>query len=630
VNDLLPLLLLLALLPAAYSAWRARTALAQAQARLQEAKREAEEIAQLPLNTPHPVVLATKDGAVLFANAAADTAFPELRQDGLRHPALRGLDDGELRSGALFWRRIVVPARAGGTEGFIAYFHDVTALRLQGEALKSARDDADAARITAEKASAARGDFLANMSHEIRTPMNGIVGLSDLLAEALPNGQQGEMAAAVSRSARGLLGLLNDILDFSKIEAGELSIESVPFDPRELLKQAKELHHPQAGRKGLVFSCTADDAVPQRLMGDPGRIMQVLNNLVGNALKFTESGFVRVTASGTADGKGAFSLILRVADTGIGIPKDKQERVFARFRQADGSTARRFGGTGLGLSITRQLAELMGGGVALESAEGKGSTFTVTLPLAIAAAQAQEKEAAVIFEGSSARILAVDDHPVNLLFLRQALARMGFARVDEAACGARALDLFAQSAPDLILLDCQMPDMDGFETARRIRALETPGRRATIIAVTADAMKGAQERCKAAGMDDYISKPVDMSRLRALLRRHLSSGVLDASRLESMTPNDPAMAAQAMALFAATLAEDMQRLQQALARGDRQGWLDAAHKIYGPSALVGASGLAAACDAAQSAPESADLAPFHRRILNEHARLLPLLPQVAV
>ncbi|HSR36584.1 MAG TPA: ATP-binding protein, partial [Desulfurivibrionaceae bacterium] len=384
------------------------------------------------------------------------------------------------------------------------------------------------ARDAAEAASRAKDEFLANMSHEIRTPMNGVLGTLQLLREMEMEPAQREFVRTAYTSADSLLRILNDILDFSKIEAKKLVLESIPVDLRQIIGEALTLHAVQAQEKKIALTADVDPSLPPRLLGDPTRIRQVLSNLVSNAVKFTEDGRVTVHARVTATDSGRVAIRIEVSDTGIGIEEEKQAVLFQSFTQADGSTTRKYGGTGLGLAIVRQLVLLMGGDLGVKSSPGHGATFWCDLRLPVAAetdgeerAEGQEAAPGVVLHG---RILLVEDNKVNQVVAQKMLQRLG-QEVVLAENGEAALQALARGERvALILMDCQMPVLDGYAATTAWRAIEArEGRgRTPIIAMTAHAMEGDRERCLAAGMDDYLAKPVKKEALAAMLEKWLS------------------------------------------------------------------------------------------------------------
>lgn len=380
-----------------------------------------------------------------------------------------------------------------------------------------------AARAQAEEASRAKSDFLANMSHEIRTPMTGIVGMARLLQDMPLGKTEKHYAHTITRCADSLLQIIDDILDFSKIEAGELRLETVPFDLEALCRDVVELFQPRAREKGISFTLHYATGCPNFFKGDPGRLRQILFNLCSNAIKFTHSGGVRLSVNCAYNSQETGHVDIAVTDTGIGIPEDKQELVFGKFRQVDSSTSRKYGGTGLGLAITRELLRLMGTDVRLESAPGAGSTFSFRLALPRAGAESVSPARAApeqrYYEGTCA--LLVEDNPVNQQVISRMLANRGL-QVTVAGDGKEAVDLLvtAGNAFDIIFMDCQMPVVDGYEATRMIRA-DSALRHKIIIAVTAHVMADDRQIALSAGMNDYISKPVSEEELDEMLHRWL-------------------------------------------------------------------------------------------------------------
>ncbi|MEI9815253.1 MAG: ATP-binding protein [Acidobacteriota bacterium] len=396
---------------------------------------------------------------------------------------------------------------------------------LLEERIRERTSELEKAMQGALVASQAKSEFLANMSHELRTPMNGLLGMLDLVLDGPVNGEDRENVEIAQRCAYSLLGLLNDILDLSKIEAGRMMLERVPFAVKTVLEECLLPHTASAHQKGigLSYECAPDAAL--RVVGDPLRLRQIVNNLVSNAIKFTEGGSVRVkqTASRRSDGKAIIRV--EVADTGGGIPADKLGLIFDKFTQADSSITRKHGGTGLGLAITKKLAELHEGTIRVESQVGKGSTFTVELAYDAVVEQSPVPVAAPATAAPTgkASLLLVEDNPVNQRVVLAMLRKKGYT-IDVANNGQEALDMLETMGDkiDLILMDVQMPVLDGLETTRAIRR-DSRWSHLPIIAMTAHAMTGDRERCLKAGMDAYLSKPVQTAHLIETIEKQLAA-----------------------------------------------------------------------------------------------------------
>ncbi|HUA21610.1 MAG TPA: ATP-binding protein, partial [Bryobacteraceae bacterium] len=438
---------------------------------------------------------------------------------------------------------------------WIAIVRNITArkageqkLQQYAQELERKNEELEAAVITTREATRMKSRFLANMSHEIRTPMNGVLGMTDFLLGTELGAEQREYAESIKRSADSLLGLINDILDLSRIEAGKLPLENVAFPLRASVEETAAFFAKQARAKGLEFQTAISSSLPREAVGDAGRIRQVLTNLLGNAIKFTERGRVNLTVEPVSQTKDTFKVKFVVQDTGIGISQSQHDRLFESFTQADDSSTRKYGGTGLGLAISKQLVELLGGAIGVESEPGHGSRFWFTLSLGKAAVAekpvpqsvvraapprpleapgvqapvpavastatarpqpaektAAEKTAAEKTVGASnRRILVAEDNEINQKIALRLLQKLGMD-ADAVVNGKEAVEAVEKRKYDLVLMDCQMPGMDGFEATAMIRSREGQNRHLPICALTANAMEGDRERCLAAGMDDYLS-----------------------------------------------------------------------------------------------------------------------------
>ncbi len=515
-----------------------------------------------------------------------------------------------------------IPDSEGKIVNFAATERDITAQKDVEAKLRHAKEQA-------EQANKIKSDFLANMSHELRTPMNSVLGMTSMLLDDQTTSQEHrDMLLIVYKAASNLLDILNDILDLSKIEAQEVMLESIAFHPCEIIERVTETLQPLAQEKNVEIRRTCDDLGAYYVMGDPTRFGRIVTNLIGNAIKYTQEGSVSVTASRRLLGETAVEFCCKVQDTGIGIPKEKQKEIFEKFAQADVSTTRKYGGTGLGLTITQELVEMMGGEIGVESTVGEGSTFWFKIPFPLTDnIETTKEEVQAEYQPESwiniadARIYVAEDHPLNQIFIQKLLNKMGAQNLTVVGDGKAALESVKEGLVDIILMDCHMPEMNGYDATTAIRDFENEvGEQypVPIIAMTANAMVGDREKCLECGMNDYLSKPVNREELEKAMGRWIyfgvkeeakkkavekrktsKEGLVDFTLLESFSEGDIDVEKTFINIFIEESDKGIEILRDNCTSGENNVWSETAHKLKGASGNIGAESLRHLCEQAQ-------------------------------